>query len=158
MNFFLDTEFLEQGHEHPLRLISIALVAADGWEYYAETGAVWPSDMSAWLREHVVPKLVGAAAQKSREQIREEIEAFVGYDSSPVFHGYFADYDWVLFCQLWGSMIDLPRHFPQSCMDVRQTALSKGRTRKDLPPDPKDAHNALADARWVRDAYARLGF
>lgn len=40
--------------------------------------------------------------------------------NQPVFYGYFADYDWVLFCSLYGKMIDLPKGFPMYCRDLKQ--------------------------------------
>lgn len=38
----------------------------------------------------------------------------------PQFYGYYADYDWVLFCSLFGTMMDLPRGFPKYCIDLKQ--------------------------------------
>jgi len=81
----------------------------------------------------------------------------------PEFYGYYADYDWVLFCSLFGRMIDLPKGFPMYCRDLKQTfdeAENKwaGKTHPELIPNsikefdnyPKQTneHNALADARW----------
>lgn len=40
-------------------------------------------------------------------------------------YGYFADYDWVLFCSLFGKMIDLPKGFPMYCIDLKQTLDEK---------------------------------
>jgi hypothetical protein len=36
------------------------------------------------------------------------------------FYGYYADYDWVAFCWLFGKMIDLPKGFPTYCVDLKQ--------------------------------------
>lgn len=36
------------------------------------------------------------------------------------FHAYYADYDWVVFCWLFGRMIDLPKGFPMYCVDIKQ--------------------------------------
>lgn len=36
------------------------------------------------------------------------------------FYGYYCDYDWVLFCSLFGRMIDLPKGFPMYCIDLKQ--------------------------------------
>ena len=36
------------------------------------------------------------------------------------FFAFFADYDWVLFCSLFGSMNDLPKGFPWYCRDLKQ--------------------------------------
>lgn len=36
------------------------------------------------------------------------------------FYGYYSDYDWVVFCWLFGRMIDLPKSFPMFCVDLKQ--------------------------------------
>lgn len=38
----------------------------------------------------------------------------------PEFYAYYADYDWVAFCWLFGKMIDLPKGFPMYCIDLKQ--------------------------------------
>ncbi len=40
---------------------------------------------------------------------------------NPEFYAYYADYDWVLFCSLFGRMMDLPKGFPMYCRDLKQT-------------------------------------
>lgn len=42
-----------------------------------------------------------------------------GY-AQPEFYAYFADYDWVVFCSLFGRMVDLPNGFPMYCKDLKQ--------------------------------------
>ncbi len=37
------------------------------------------------------------------------------------FYGYYSDYDWVVFCWLFGKMKDLPKNFPMYCIDLKQT-------------------------------------
>lgn len=39
---------------------------------------------------------------------------------NPEFYAYFADYDWVVFCWLFGKMMDLPSGFPMYCKDLKQ--------------------------------------
>lgn len=39
---------------------------------------------------------------------------------NPKFYAYFADYDWVVFCWLFGKMINLPKGFPKYCIDLKQ--------------------------------------
>jgi hypothetical protein len=36
------------------------------------------------------------------------------------FYAYYADYDWVVFCSLFGTMMDLPKGFPMYCRDLKQ--------------------------------------
>lgn len=40
--------------------------------------------------------------------------------TNPEFYGYYSDYDWVVFCQLFGKMINLPNGFPMYCIDLKQ--------------------------------------
>lgn len=85
----------------------------------------------------------------------------------PEFYAYYADYDWVLFCSLFGRMIDLPKGFPMYCKDLKQTLDEKAlickewtniELIKDHPDYPvqKTEHNALADARWNFELYKFL--
>jgi hypothetical protein len=122
---------------------------------------------------------------KSNKQIAKEITEFVYADifknfkgaekefhlrtkeygwetDKPIeFYGYYADYDWVLFCSLFGRMIDLPRGFPMYCRDLKQE-LDKisdihfvaGRIQNHAKyPKQENEHNALADAKWNLELY-----
>ncbi len=80
---------------------------------------------------------------KTREQVAEEIYDFVykaqelsksdrtgAVKSSTVmndveFYAYYADYDWVVFCWLFGKRIDLPKGFPMYCSDLKQMLNEK---------------------------------
>lgn len=42
------------------------------------------------------------------------------YYAQPEFYAYYADYDWVVFCSLFGTMMDLPKGFPMYCRDLKQ--------------------------------------
>jgi hypothetical protein len=75
----------------------------------------------------------------------------------PEVWGYFADYDWVALCQLYGRMVDLPKGFPFWCRDLKQLMNERGIEKADLPPeDPTTEHDALADARWIRAAHHHI--
>ena len=54
--------------------------------------------------------------------------------------------DHVALCQLWGTMPELPRPLPRFTRDLRQLWEEAG--SPPLPPEPPDAHDALADARY----------
>lgn len=41
------------------------------------------------------------------------------------FYAYFADYDWVVFCSLFGTMLSLPKGFPMYCRDLKQSLDEK---------------------------------
>lgn len=154
MRYYLDTEFIERGHEHPIELISIGVVAEDGRHFYAVCEDGWDeSHASDWVRANVLPHIVGVPRQ-SRAAIRAGIEAFLSDDPKPEFWGYYADYDWVLFCQLFGRMIDLPEKLPRFCRDVKQFAVAVGNPR--LPRQTGAAHNALGDARHTCEMHEFL--
>ena len=54
-------------------------------------------------------------------------------------------YDHVVLCQLWGPMTDLPPAIPRFTRELRQFWEDRGSPR--MPPRPRDAHDALVDAR-----------
>lgn len=146
MKYFFDTEFYEDGYA--IHLISIGIVGEDGREYYAETTSALPlAQKNLWLIQNVLPHLSGPYL--FRGEIAKEIIAFVG--EKPEFWAYYADYDWVALCQLYGSMIDLPEGWPMFCHDLKQYAMFAN--IDSIPIEQKNEHNALADARWVRDGY-----
>jgi len=138
---------------------------------------------------------------KTNKQIAEEIEKFVGKCSitsaetdlklftegiqiieKPEFYAYYADYDWVAFCSLFGSMMQLPSNFPMFCKDLKQTLdetqeswLEYSETEQnsyclnnklysveqDLKclsnyPKQENEHNALEDAKWNKKLHEFL--
>jgi hypothetical protein len=143
MKYTIDTEFIEEpGY---LDLISIGIVCEDEREYYAELQGVDWSRANGWVLENVKPLLTGDTKPKS--VIREELLLFI--QREPEFWGYFADYDWVAFCWLFGKMVDLPDRFPKFCMDIKQYMIHLGFRKSDIPVTlPTREHNALDDARW----------
>lgn len=154
---FLDTEFYERGAlgNIAVDLISIGLARDDGQTYYAESSAFnWrgvPNDH--WLQENVRPHLLGSEHVKHPITIRNDIIAFAG--SKPKFYGWYCDYDWVVFCSLFGSMVNLPQHFPMFCNDLRQLAGMIGFHGKEVPQEETE-HNALNDAKWNADVFAAM--
>ena len=131
---------------------------------------------------------------KTNKQIAKEVKHFVAnrpieadkeqwildYDTKDVhFYGYYSDYDWVVFCWLFGKMINLPKGFPMYCVDLKQTLddyadinyciaknlsvinssfedkLNELKSHKNYPKQTNE-HNALADARWNYQLYKFL--
>lgn len=88
----------------------------------------------------------------TRDEIRDAVLDFVNVKDNglPEFWGYYADYDWVVFCQLFGSMMQLPKGFPMYCRDLKQLLDENGNPRfqKD-----SDTHHALSDAEWICETY-----
>jgi hypothetical protein len=175
MRYYLDTEFHEDGRT--IDLISLGLVAEDGREFYAcsldaELHRCHARD--TWLMDNVLTKLppYSDPAWMHRTQIRDRLLDFMLHPlpyrpgeptaqrdpiggTSIAMWAYYADYDWVAFCQLFGRMIDLPPQLPKWCRDLKQLSVDVGSPKH--PPKLKDGeHNALADARWNRDLHVIL--
>lgn len=146
MKFWFDTEFYENGKT--IELISIGVVAEDNRTYYAETAKhAELANKTYWLRKNVAPHLRGMHI--SRKLIAKDLIAFMG--EKPEIWAYYADYDWVVLCQLFGRMIDLPPGWPMYCRDVKQLADDLGNLK--LPEQKTAEHDAMADAIWTRDAW-----
>jgi hypothetical protein len=151
-------------------------------------GTIIKEDFSYKLLKFLIKKY-----GKTNKQIAEEIKVFCGPDfihginyTEPEFYAYYADYDWVVFCWLFGSMINLPKGFPMYCKDLKQM-LDEAAANKIKPycfgdskesksrmversvkgqvesfktfegyPKQTNKHNALDDARWNYKLYKFL--
>lgn len=89
----------------------------------------------------------------------------------PEFYAYYADYDWVVFCWVFGKMMDLPKGFPKYCRDLKQMFDEIQTEIKNNVPDeflcvdlkvhpgyPKqeNEHSAIHDARWNKKLHEFL--
>lgn len=183
MKYFIDTEFIEGFHKplfgkrrHFIDLISIGIVAEDGRCYYAISNEFNPKDADQWVKDNVISKLpyqyinlsdpsvspnskAKSLLWRSNAQIVSDIMQFVQWDANIEFYGYYSDYDWVVFCSLFGRMIDLPKGFPMFCLDLKQMMHDKGLTaewKKSVCPDPEGEHDALVDAKWNYELYKAI--
>jgi len=151
MQIWFDTEFIEDGKT--IDLISIGLVREDDHYLYLENEYCDLSRASDWVRQNVLPHLSeGGIDRASPAVMAEMIREFAGPE--PEFWAYFADYDWVALCQLYGTLMDLPKGWPKFCLDVQQLRFMKG--NPDLPKQMGVEHNALDDARWTKRAWEFL--
>lgn len=146
MKYWLDCEFEENGVT--IKLISIGLVAEDGRQYYAEDFTYDRSRATPWLKANVLPILDGPV--KSRDDIKHDLIKFCG--ASPEFWGWYGSYDWVCLCQLFGTMMELPPHWP---MFIHE-AMQYRRADSVLPDRTSAEHHALSDAIWQRDVWYAL--
>lgn len=155
MRYYIDTEFIESGPYTPIELISIGMVCEDGREMYAISKEFNPLNASDWVHHNVISQLEENIHRDTLEDIGFKILDFVNpWDIKPEFWGYYADYDWVVFCQIFGTMMDLPKGFPMYCRDIKQ--LCDGLGNPKLPEQKSGEHNALADARWNKVAHEFL--
>ena len=155
MLVFLDTEFTKFNHPD---LISLALVAEDGREFYAERTDYNASSCSEFVRETVLPllgRVPGAAC--TNKELTERVRAWFQELQEPATIIYDYGTDWHL---LAVSMLGRPHSKPpgdfvkQLYLDSRtithpvfEQALNRVYTH-DWPP-----HHALADARALMAGY-----
>ena len=171
---FYDTEFLENGST--ITLISIGMVADDGSRYYAVNSDMPVDKISEheWLMDNVVPQLpltdagvwnfTGSSKRsftlntrsslvKPRWVIANEVRDFLQGFSDLELWAWYGAYDHVALCQLWGTMIGLPKGVPMWTNDLQQLALATGR---EMPEQPAGSHNALADALFNEVRFRHL--
>jgi hypothetical protein len=177
VNIDYDTEFLEDGRT--IELISIGMVRDDGAEYYAVCSEIdqWEPEGSEklhklissnnWLMQNVVPSLPlnnplspgsnnriwsldrSSLLVKPRWVIANEVREFILSAPDPELWAYYAAYDHVALCWLWGRMIDLPKGIPMWTHDLKQEAERLGNPELPVLAGATE-HNALDDARECR--------
>lgn len=148
MRYFLDTEFNGFGGA----LLSLALVPVDGEEFYVTLAC--PDPIVAWVERHVMPYLdhvpVGLVSERvPRREAADALAAYLAADPAPEL---IADWpeDVTQFCSLLmtgpGTMVPVPP------LTFRLLTL------QGFSPSANSAvpHNALHDARALRDHYATL--
>jgi len=174
--FFFDTEFIERppspGCDGILDLISIGVVSEHGDEFYGCNYMADFSKANPWVKAHVIPKLppmpritlegaiAGAlpvAPWYLRRSLREALLAFLRPTAEdPVeLWAYYGAYDHVALCWLFGAMVDLPPGLPMWTHELKQLLEQKGNPQL-AKLDESEAHDALADAWWVRNAWLEL--
>lgn len=157
MRIWFDTEFIEDGKT--IDLISIGMVREDGQFFYAINNECAFERASPWVVENVINHLPPTDHESwmSRGAIRNHILAFATPygEKTPEFWAYYCSYDWVVLCQLFGTMMDLPEGWPKFCRDIKQLAVMRG--DPELPSKPELEHHALADAMWTKSAWEFLG-
>lgn len=171
MRYFLDIEFIER--PNTIDLISIGLVCEDGREYYSINTDYSYSKANDWVKENVIlPMYLQTVHGDNRnrfsveffqrnygrtpDQIKKDLFEFFDINKygKPEIWAYYADYDWVVFCWIFGKMIDLPKGFPMYCRDLKQ--LKDSLNKEVVMPVAKNKHNALDDARWNLEYFNKL--
>lgn len=157
MRYYYDCEFIEDGLT--IDLISIGMVAEDGREYYRVCCEADLTKASGWVKENVIPFLYAAkfdVLSVPKRVIAYDLKGFCDPEKygKPELWAYYADYDHVALCQLFGTMMDLPKGWPMYTRDIKQFCDAIGNPT--LPDQGKDKHNALEDARWNKKAYEFL--
>lgn len=171
---FFDTEFT--GLHQNTTLISIALVAETGETFYAELTDYDHSQIDNWLAENVIAnlKLKGLTYDTQAYSSNELIYKGDKKSLAALLHTWLSQfeavemwsdclaYDWVLFCQLFGGALSIPKNVYYIPFDICTMFLLKG-----IDPDinreqfanyetTTGKHNALHDAKIIMECYQKL--
>jgi hypothetical protein len=158
MRYFIDTEYLWEANKGRIEPVSIALVAEDGREFYAISTEFNVKRAGDWVKENVLSKLparhpdsydsprlhMEACAWMPLRSIRARLVEFIG-DDYPQFWGDYSAFDYVVLSMVMGEFSDWPEGWPMHINDLQQDAIPS--------VESETPHNALADARAVRDAW-----
>ncbi len=147
MRVFLDCEFTKLSAA--AKLISLALVAEDGREFYVELLDAWKEeDCSDFVKKIVLPQLWGGSYASPIVEARMSLLRFLTLFKEEVEIVTDApQYDWELFCDLVyydGRWPRIVRNFPTDA-----TTLSPTSDGEELP------HHALLDARIIAGMFAQ---
>lgn len=175
---FLDTEFtgLHQGST----LISLGIIAESGEEFYAEFTDYDTHQLNPWLEENVMKNLTMLDKESGYQELKNEktwrvkgdrlhitqnLRNFLhSFDKIEFWVDYVA-YDWVLFCELFGGSMGLPKNVYYIPFDMPTYLRAHGEdpdiNREKFVQDyirKEDGirHNALWDAKLLRYAYQKL--
>lgn len=141
MKLFLDCEFTQLSAQ--AKLISLALVAEDGREFYVELLDTWrPEDCSDFVIKVVLPQLWGGAYAMRIINARAALLQYLGSFSETLEVVTDAPgYDWMLFCELAYS----EGNWPHNVLNAPTNAVTL-EACNDGSPLP---HHALLDARII---------
>jgi len=160
MRYFYDTEFIDDGST--IDLISIGIVAEDGTEYYAVSSDfnIRKALAHPWLPDNVLaylPMTDGGKLDfthpsvKPRSYICKEVSEFL-HSTGTELWAYYSAYDHVALAQLFGSMVNLPKHIPMRTKDLADL-IDAHDAWGFLPSYGGTRHHALDDAREVKMRY-----
>lgn len=119
MRLFLDCEFTQLSQQ--AKLISLALVAENGREFYVEVVDAWREvDCSDFVKQIVLPQLWGDSYSLPTIEARKALLDFlVSFDEELEIVTDAPQYDWELFCELAYDQGKWPRNVRWSFPTMR---------------------------------------
>jgi len=176
---FLDTEFT--GLHQKTTLISLAMVANNGEEFYAEFNDYDAAQLSPWLLENVISHLEMNEVSEgifhesktlkvkgNRKFIKDALSKWLSQFSVIEIWADVLAYDWVLFCELFGGAFGIPENIFYAPFDLATVFRMKGliepvsKYERDVKrfafsgEDASKQHHALEDARVEKICYEKL--
>lgn len=178
---FFDTEFT--GLHQNTSLISIALVSECRKIFYAEFNDYYKEQVDDWIKNNVLTKLIfpdkthflisdtnGIMMKSDTEDIVSILKLWLSQFEKIEIWSDCLSYDWMLFCQLFGGALNIPKNIYYIPFDICTSFKNKG-----IDPDINreefinyqvevndhynwglKKHNALWDAYVIRECYKKL--
>lgn len=174
MKLFFDLEFT--GLHKYAELISIGIVSEDGKRtFYAENSLVDYLQCDEWIQDNVVKNLTlncepfnpvsisdNHVLRSRPDNIRDALEKWLAqFDTVEMWSDCYA-YDWVVFCDLWGGAMNIPKSIYYIPFDLstafRMKDVDADISREQFAGTDSTAakHNALFDAQVIRSCYQKL--
>jgi hypothetical protein len=173
IKIFLDTEFT--GLHKETTLISIGLIAESGQTFYAELTNYDKYQISPWIQENVIKNLTlleesygykcysneSMICKGDTDFVKQELTGWLSqFDSIKIYADVLA-YDWVLFCNIFDSALDIPKNIHYIPRDISTILECMG-----IDPDidrsllvgnnKLNRHNAMDDAMLTKLVYENI--
>lgn len=150
MRLFLDSEFTQLKAD--AKLVSLALVAEDGREFYVELLDTWHvEDCSEFVVNIVLPQLWGGVHASPVPEARNALLEFLAsFDEVLDIATDAPQYDWEFFCELAYDDGKWPRNVRNYPTDA--TTLEAVNDGGPLP------HHALLDARIIASMFSHTAY
>lgn len=163
MRIYIDSEFMEDGKV--IIPLSLAAVAENGDAWYGVFLDSDRNEANEFVRENVLPYLDNIPLEVRNDVVsliechgdkKQVADSFLNWVKSfgepPEFWANYGAYDWVLVCQMYGPMKDLPDGWPMFCRDIQQEKTNPTQWL----PRARVPHNCLSDAVSVKERYEYL--
>jgi hypothetical protein len=169
MKVFFDTEFT--GLRQNTTLISIGCVSESGHEFYAEFSDYDYEQLDEWARRNVIANLSKMRQgtveilpgqwrlRNNTSEVTTALKVWLQTFDQPIeMWGDCLAYDWVLFCNLFGGALNIPKYIYYIPFDLSTLLKLKGHDpdmdrEQFAVMDGSDKHNALHDAKCIKACY-----
>lgn len=172
MKVFFDTEFT--GLSKDTTLISLGMISENGRTFYAEFNDYNKKQVDDWIKENVITHLRFGSDYSwipiidfehyemkcSRYEARNALYEWLSQFESIELWSDCLAYDWVLFCDLFGGAMTIPKNVYYIPFDIATLMKTKGIdpdvNREEYSGIQGTKHNALHDAKVIKACYEKI--
>lgn len=170
---FFDCEFT--GLHQNTTLISIGFVSENDKTFYAEFNDFDSTQLDEWLKENVIKhlkfndyfqKLIETkndiSYKSNTKNITKKLTKWLEQFGEIEIFSDCLSYDWVLFCQLFGGALNIPKNVYYIPFDICTMFKMKGidpdisREEFSETKDSIEKHNSLFDAEVIKKCFLKL--